>query len=348
MPPPPGAAEAAAPAKPPAAEAQSRASPAADSLRGIALVATGYAVISGADAAVKWALPEVGVAMAMIWRGAVGALCIGATVRFRGLWPRNRRLLAARSLLHTAVSLAWYWAWARAMPLADSYAVAAVVPLLMTLLAIPMLGEQVGWRRWTSTLLGFAGVLVMLEPGGELWRVETPVLLGAAAVLAVTRIWTRILARTETASAIAFWLLLAHAPVGLALLPVFPPPDLVPSAGAALALLLFGGANAVAHVLFARAFALAPVSTLATYEYSTLLWGGLFGFLIWAEVPAWATLGGAAIVIAAGIYNLHRERARRAAERRAAAAGDAARPIAAHATSRRAASGPVARRPPGL
>jgi drug/metabolite transporter (DMT)-like permease len=183
-----------------------------------------------------------------------------------------------------------------------------------------MLGEHVGWRRWTSTLVGCLGVLVMLQPDGDLWRVETPFLLGAAVVMAVTRIWTRVLARTDSAATIAFWLLLAHAPVGLAMLPLFPPPALVPSFGVVLAMLVFGGANAVAHLLFARAYGLAPVSTLAPYEYTTLLWGGVFGFAIWSEIPAWTTLAGAVIVMAAGLYNLHRERVRRAAERRAEAA----------------------------
>lgn len=290
-------------------------------LRGIALVALGYAIISTADAAVKWALPEVGVAMAMLWRGAVGAACIAALARGRGLVPVNRRLLAWRGLLHCCVSAAFYWAWVRAVPLADSYAVAAVAPLLMTLLAIPMLGERVGWRRWTSLGVGFLGVLVMLQPGGDLWRFETPVLLAAVAVMAVTRIWTRVLARTDAPAAIAFWLMVAHVPAGLLLLPAFPPAVPVPSAGAMAALALFGAVNAAAHLLFARGFALAPVAALAPYEYTPLLWGGLLGLLIWGDVPGWTTLAGAAVVIAAGLYNLHRERARRRRERAEAAAG---------------------------
>ncbi|MBW8269933.1 DMT family transporter [Caldovatus sp. SYSU G05006] len=291
-------------------------------MRGIALVALAYLIISASDAAVKWALPEVGTAMAMIWRGVIGAACVALMARGRGLFPRDRRLLAARSLLHTGVSAAWYWAWARGVPLADTYAVAAAAPLLMTVLAIPMLAERVGWRRWSATLVGFGGVLVMLQPSGDLWRVETPVLLAAVAAMAVTRIWTRVLARTDTPAAIAFWLMIAHVPAGLALLPVLPPPSgaWVPSLGATLALASFGAVNALAHLLFGRAFALAPVSVLAPFEYSPLLWGGVLGFLIWAEVPSWTTLGGAAIVVAAGLYTVHRERVRRSQERRAAAA----------------------------
>ncbi len=290
-----------------------------DTLRGIGIIATGYAVISLADASVKWALPEVGVALAMIWRGVFGMVAIALLAGGRGLAPRRLPLLTIRSTLHCAVTASFYLAWFRGVPLADTYALSATAPLMMTLLAIPMLGETVGWRRMASTALGFAGVLVMLQPGGELWRWEAVMLVACAALLAVTRIWTRVLAATDTPQAIAFWLLFAHVPVGLLLLPAFPPPaSLVPSAGVAFALAFLGLANGCAHFLFARAFAIAPVSALAPYEYTTLLWGGVLGFAIWGEVPSWMTLSGAALVIAAGLYNLHRERVRRAEARASA------------------------------
>ena len=287
----------------------------AEAVRGILLILVAYLVITGADVAIKWALPEVGVALAMITRGVIGAAAVAIIVRGRGLFPNNRKLLASRSLLHCCVSAIWYWAWARAMPLADSYAIACAAPLLMTLLAIPMLGEKVGWRRWTSTLVGFAGVLFMLQPAGDLWRLETPFLLFAVVLMAVTRIWMRVLSATDGPAAIAFWLMIGHLPVGFVLMAtVSPLPDQVPSVPVILALFAFGVANAVAHLLFSRAFALAPVSTLAPFEYTPLIWGTVLGFLIWAEVPAWTTLCGAAVVIGAGLYNLHRERVRRAQE----------------------------------
>jgi len=303
-----------------------------EAMRGLALVAIGYGVISAADAAVKWALPEVGPAAALVWRGAVGA----GFVLLLALWPRrgarrslaslvpvNRRLLFIRSLTHCCISVTFYSVWVLGVTLADSYAVAAASPLLMTLLAIPLLGEKVGWRRWTSTAVGFAGVLFMLQPGGELWRWESAVLMVAVAAMALTRIWTRVLTRTDEPHTIAFWLLLSHIPVGLLLLP-FPafqpaggPAPLIPAWPVVLALIGFGIANGLAQMLFARGFALAPVSAIAPFEYTPLFWGIGIGWLIWAEVPAWTTLGGAAVVIGAGLYNVHRERVRRAAERAA-------------------------------
>jgi drug/metabolite transporter (DMT)-like permease len=166
----------------------------------------------------------------------------------------------------------------------------------------------------------------MLQPGGELWRWETALLMVATLLMALTRVWTRVLTRTDTPDAIAFWLMAAHLPVALVLLQIpqlwphggFPP--LLPGALAVGLLALFGIANAVAHMLFARGFGLASVNVIAPMEYSPLLWGVAIGFLLWGEVPAWRTLGGVAIVVAAGLYNVHRERVRRAAERAAATA----------------------------
>lgn len=287
-------------------------------MRGIAYIVAAYLVITGADAAVKWALPQVGVAVSMIARGVIGSLAVFMLTGGRGIAPKNVRLLTMRGLLHCGVSATWYWAWASGMALVNSYAIASAAPLMMTLLAIPILNERVGWRRWTSTAVGCFGVLLMLQPSGDLWRFETPFLLVAVVAMAVTRIWTRVLSATDGPAAIAFWLMVAHIPMGVLLLPAFPPPAAFPTGGVILALVCFGIANGVAHILFARAFALSPVSALAPYEYSPLPIGGVIGFLVWAEIPAWTTVAGAAVVIAAGLFNLHRERVRRAEERRAA------------------------------
>lgn len=281
-------------------------------LRGVLYAGMGYAIISCADAAVKYVLPQVGVAGVMMWRGAVGGLAILAMAQGRSIWPRNTRLVFARSALHALVAVIWYFCWARGVGLADSYAVAALAPIFMTLMAIPLLGEKVGWRRALACAVGFSGALIMLQPGGALWRWEAPLLVLAVVGMALSRTWTRVLARTDSAATISFWLMLAHLPLGLVLLPFLPPPvTLLPlEAGALLALIAFGCANAVAHMLFARAFALAPVGAIAPLEYSVLPWGVLLGWLLFSEIPGASTLYGAAIVIAAGFYSMHRERVR--------------------------------------
>ncbi len=293
-----------------------------DTVDGIAVVSLAYLMMTVGDTAIKWALPAVGLAGVMIGRAAFGLptvallACLPATPGTVGGWRRLRpvrwRMVALRSLVHTLASLTWYVAWQMGMTLADSYAIGFCTPLVMTLLAVPLLGERIRWRRAASTAIGFAGVLVMLRPGGALWSPAALVMIAGIAPLAASRILIRLLATTETPECLAFWLLAAHLPVGLLLWVFLPIPGLPASALAALALVGLG--NGMGHWLQSRAFALAPVGALAPYEYTALLWATGLGWLVFAELPTRDALLGAAVVIAAGLYNLHRERVRKREE----------------------------------
>jgi drug/metabolite transporter (DMT)-like permease len=293
---------------------------AADTLRGIALVVLANLIWTLGDATAKWVLPSVGVAAAMMWRGIFGMATVAAVTvprstasGWRRLVPRRWGLVLARSALSSFVSVTWYISWL-SMSLADTYAIGFIAPLIMTVLAVPMLGERIRWRRTLSTAVGFAGVLVMLRPGGDLWTPVVLLLLAGTLVMALTRIMTRQLTLTETPECQAFWLLIGHTLSGLVLLPVFPGSAAVGVAGW-LALLVLGLSSGLAHCVFARGYALGPVSALAPYEYTIMPWGVLAGFLIWGDLPAWSTVAGAIVVAASGIYNAYRERVRRAEER---------------------------------
>ena len=201
---------------------------ASDTLRGIALAVLAYLIWTLGDAAAKWVLPGVGVAGAMLWRGLFGMVTVAAMTMgqareagWRRLMPRRWGLVLARSVLSSFVSVCWYIAWL-SMSLADTYAVGFTAPLIMTVLAVPMLGERIRWRRALSTLVGFGGVLIMLRPGGDLWTPVVLLLLAGTLVMALTRIMTRQLTTTETPECQAFWLLICHTATGLVLLSSFP------------------------------------------------------------------------------------------------------------------------------
>ena len=288
---------------------------AADTVRGIGLVALAYMVLSIGDAAAKWAVLGAGVAWAMLWRGVFGAMAVGAVTTWGGRvggWrrvvPVRWQMVFTRAALSSFTSTSWYLSW-RQMKLADTYALGFTAPLIMTLLAIPMLHERIRWRRMISTLVGFSGVLVMLRPGGDLWTPALPLLMTGIVAMAITRIMARQLSLTETPECQAFWLMVSHAVAGVVLLGIFPLGDIGGST-VWLALAFLGVSSGLAHCVFTFAYGLAPVSALAPYEYTMLIWGGAAGFVVFGEVPSWSTLAGAAIVAAAGLYNLHRERVR--------------------------------------
>jgi drug/metabolite transporter (DMT)-like permease len=291
-----------------------------DTVRGILLVVVSYLILTIGDTAAKWAILSTGVAWAMLWRGLFGAVAVAAftssahgaagLARFR---PVRWKTVALRSALSSFTTIAWYLSW-RSMQLADTYALGFTAPLIMTVLAVPMLGERIRWRRILSTAVGFAGVLIMVRPngaGGGIPFSPTVLLLMAGIVaMAVTRIMARHLSRTETPECQAFWLMISHGLAGIGMLLVTPG-GMSGDVSVWCALAFLGVSSGLAHCVFTRAYGLAPISALAPYEYTMLIWGGLLGFLVFGEVPSRTTLTGAAIVALAGLYNLHRERLRR-------------------------------------
>ena len=309
-----------------------------DAVRGIAMVNLCFLLLTVGDVATMWVLPVAGVVGAMWGRGAIGALMVTVLAsRHVGEGPRGlRRLLPVRfwlvmfrSAVHAISTVTWYVAWASSMALADTYAVGYAAPLLMILLAVPMLGERLTRRRVAATSVGFAGMLVMLRPGGDLWTPLTLLLLAGDAGMAVSRNLTRVLATTETPECLTFWLMAAHLPVGaLLLLLGFKMPGV--DGAVVVAMLVLGVSNGVAHWLHARASALAPVGALAPYEYTGMIWAVLFGYLAFAQVPSWSTIGGAALVAFAGIDNFYREHRRRRAERSVPVGGAIAMVALAH------------------
>jgi drug/metabolite transporter (DMT)-like permease len=288
----------------------------ADTVRGIGFAMLAYIIWTLGDTAAKWVLPVTGVALAMLWRGAIGAVAVGVVAVAtpgasvpRMLIPVRWGLTMVRGLISSAVSIIWYIAWGE-MSLIDTYAVGFTAPLIMTLLAIPMLGERLRPRRLAATTVGFIGVLVMLHPEGDLWKPVVALLLFGIVLMSVTRIMTRQLSVTETPECQAFWLMISHLLSGAATLWLFPPLAEMTTM-VWLCLTFLGISSGLAHCVNSRAYGLAPVSALAPYEYTTLIWGGIAGYLAFGETPTLTTLAGAAIIVAAGLYNLHRERAPR-------------------------------------
>jgi drug/metabolite transporter (DMT)-like permease len=191
-----------------------------------------------------------------------------------------------------------------ALPIATATATGFVSPLFVTALSIPLLGEKVGWRRWSAVFVGFAGVLVIVRPGGDgfnpaaVWPIISA--LSWAGALILTRRMSG--ERTET---IYLWsALVGLIATGLAL----PALWVTPSADAWFWLLAMGAASAVGHLLLIRAFRAAEAALLAPFQYVQLVWATALGAIVWNELPDATTYAGAAIIVASGLYIWARER----------------------------------------
>jgi drug/metabolite transporter (DMT)-like permease len=197
----------------------------------------------------------------------------------------------------------------QALSLATAYSIFFVAPLLVTALAVPLLGEHVDWRRWAAILTGLAGVLAMLRPAGT--PLGTLGVLGVAGALisalayAASAISVRVLTRTDTTASMVFWFLVL---VTLFSSVLAAPGWVGVRPGDWLWIAALGGMGALGQHFITEAFRHAPASVIAPFEYTALLWGVAIDWAFWDVLPGARVLTGGAIVIAAGLYLIWRER----------------------------------------
>jgi drug/metabolite transporter (DMT)-like permease len=191
------------------------------------------------------------------------------------------------------------------LSLTDAAAFQFTSPLFMTALAAPILAERVGAHRWAAVLAGFVGVLIIIRPlPGHMNLVGAALGLGGAVATAFAMITVRELGRTEAGAAIVFYFTAAGSLAGLASIPFG---WTTPDATTLLLLMLAGVIGGVSQLLMTEALKAAPIGVVAPFDYTQLVWAALFGFLIWDERPHPATLCGAMLVAASGIYIVLRE-----------------------------------------
>ena len=285
--------------------------PLSASIRGIVCMVIGMALLTMNNAFLKTLTGDyppgqlialraafVFIPIALIaWRsGGLGTLRI---YNLRGQSIRAGFLVTTQFLMVTSLAL---------LPLADVTALSFSGPLVITALAGPMLGESVGWRRWSAVVVGFLGVLIMVRPDPDIFRAAALLPLLAASSGALRDLVTRRISTGESSIAILCFstsvvllagvvsLLFDRAPLDMNDLPV---------------LALAGCLQGAAHFVLIEAFRHGEAAVIAPFKYTALPWAALLGFLIFGQIPdAWIIVG-ALPVVCSGLYILHRERMRR-------------------------------------
>jgi drug/metabolite transporter (DMT)-like permease len=212
------------------------------------------------------------------------------------------------------LSMACFFLSYSLLPLGEAVSLASSGPLFMTALSVPLLGEKVGLRRWSAVIVGFVGVLVMMRPGSGVFQPAALVAITAAFCYALAMTQVRRLSRSESSTAIVFYFTLLATLAGAASLPF----DAVMPTWSEMPLLVaIGLIGGVAQFTMTAAFRRTAVAIIAPFDYLGLVFAMTLGYLVWGDLPDVWLVTGAAIVVASGIYIVHREatlgRQRRAA-----------------------------------
>lgn len=185
------------------------------------------------------------------------------------------------------------------MPLAETTAIVFAAPLLVTLLARPVLGEHIGALRWAAVVVGFVGVLLIARPGSGLVAEGIALALGAALTYAIYQILTRQLSPTENPVTMLFYTALIGT-LGMSLVLPWIWGGPMPGALDAAMIVSLGIYGGTGHFLLIRAFRGAPASVLSPILYIQLVWATLVGVLVFGHVPDGAALAGILTIAAAG------------------------------------------------
>ena len=276
--------------------------------RAILMMVAAAGILTVNDAIAKWLTERYPVGQVLAMRGGLVVLLVyawavvsgrGAVLRVKS-WPLH---LARGGLMAGSTFLFVTSLWL--LPIADAIAISFAGPIFATALAALILGEPVGWRRWSAVAVGFAGVVVMVRPTPEMFRIVALIPIVAAFVGALRDIVTRKLGTGGESTLMV--LIVSTSIVAFAGLLTLPFGWVVPTLPELGMIALTSVLVAVAQGLMIESLRLGEVGLVGPFKYTSLLWALLLGLFIWGDVPGTWTLAGAALVVASGLYIWHRE-----------------------------------------
>jgi drug/metabolite transporter (DMT)-like permease len=280
-------------------------------LSGIALMCAAVGCFAFLDATAKY-LSLYMATLQVVWARYTGAFVFAFIVA--NPWTRpgvvrtgRPALQIGRSFLLLGSTLCNFAAL-RYLQLDEAVAIAFSTPFFVAALSGPLLGEWVEWRRWAAICIGFLGVLLVIRPGPGTFHPAALIPLAAAVFHAFYAITTRMLVRTDSNETTLFY---SNVVGAVALVPVLPFIWTTPTEPIVIALMVAAGAlGSLGHYFLIAAHRLAPASVLSPFIYTQIVLVIVLGYLVFGDVPERWTLAGAAIVVASGLYLLHRERMR--------------------------------------
>jgi drug/metabolite transporter (DMT)-like permease len=234
------------------------------------------------------------------------ALLLTTQVRGSSFYTRAPKLQIARGMCLVCSSLLFILG-IRDVGLAEAATIGFLGPIVVTFLSIILLGETVDWRRWLALAAGMLGVLIVLRPGTGAFRPEGLYRVASAMFWAGGVILTRKMTRTERSETTMFW----SAIFGLVMLSVIVPFHFAPPTRVQLLMSVGQGIlSSLGQWLVILSLRITPVSTLAPYSFTQLLWTTIAGFLAFGALPDQWTIVGAGVIVGSGLYTANRERRR--------------------------------------
>jgi drug/metabolite transporter (DMT)-like permease len=282
-------------------------------------------IFSGQDWIIKLLSGDYPVHQAIAIRGVVAVLILLAYIAYSGkiesLRSKRIGLLVVRGLVLMVAYTTYYLAFP-SMKLANIVALWFTVPLFVTALSGPFLGEKVGARRWAATIVGFAGVFIIQRPLTADFNAASLLPLASALTYSISALMARRMGETESAPVMSFYQNLVYLLVALVMAAIFGGGAYEGSTDPSVAFLVRGWVTpslldltllaacgviaSIATVLLTQAYRMAEANFVACFEYTAIIWAIFGGYVFFGETVDVYSIAGAALIVAAGLYVLFR------------------------------------------
>jgi drug/metabolite transporter (DMT)-like permease len=274
---------------------------------GPSIMLLGMLMFAMNDAIGKWLVANYGLGQVILLRSLAALLILAPFLWMSGLKPilsaERPRLQAARVFFSTIEIFCFYYA-VMYMPLADVMTYWLAAPIYVAAASPLILGEKVGWRRWSAIAIGFVGVIITLEPSSAMFTLPAVISIIGTGAFAFMLLSGRSLRQTPDKT-LVFFQLAGSALAGLFIAPFGWVP--LNSVTEGLLLGLLGIVAMGAHMLVNRALKISDAATVAPLQYTLLLWAVLFGWIFFDEVPRTPMIIGATLIVGSGLFIFFRE-----------------------------------------
>ena len=282
--------------------------PALPPMRGIMLMIAAVASFTVLDSTAKYLSNDLPV-IEIVWARYMSSLVLFAVIFpaasvSEALRTKRAGIQIGRALLLVGATISIFFA-VHYLPLAETYAISFMSPFLAALFAMVLLGEKVSGQRWIAIATGFAGVLIVIQPGRDVvsWAIVFPMLM--AVLWALYQVVTKLLSATEPPLTTLFFTMATGAILLTAIVPFF---WVMPEPSAWLLIGFMGLVGLLGQWLLIKAYALASPSLLAPFAYTQIVWATLIGYLVFGDFPELSTTVGVIVVIVASLMVIRTSR----------------------------------------
>ena len=276
--------------------------------RGILLMALGFALFAVSDTIAK-VLLEYYPPVQVVFIRMLGLFCgVNLIMLYNLKWVGKTHNLSKQLLrgLAQAGSAVSFLVGLRTIAIADATSIAFVAPLFVIILSYFILKEPIGIRRWLAVIIGFSGTLIIIRPGFEIINLGHIFIIIAALLFALRQIISRLIASTDDPLTTAFFTAYTSVFIFVLLQPwVWTP---ITDKNHIFLFIVFASLAGTAEFLVIKSLQIAHAVVVSPLQYTLLIWVTIFGFFIWGIIPDVWTFLGAGVIIATGLYSLHRER----------------------------------------